>query len=34
MQVEREEVRVENVVKIEKGVAAAMEERDEEILIE
>ena len=34
MQVEREEVRVANVVEIDRGVAAATEERDEEILIE
>ena len=34
MQVERGEVRAANVVKIERGVAAATEERDEEILIE
>ena len=34
MQVEREEVRAANVVEIERGVAAATEERDMEILIE
>ena len=34
MQVEREEVRAANVVEIERGVVAATEERDEEILIE
>ena len=34
MQGEREEVRAANVVDIERGVAAATEERGEEILIE